>query len=199
MVRATPGGRALSVLAAAVLVVALVALVVNVFRGGDDTATSTTTSSTTTTAAPSVIEMAPTEVRGPQLGEAYAVSNLTDGSLETEWQANHTEDLTVEFRWAQPVRIQYIEIFNIQDQDRFLRNYRIEGYNITVDDLPGVTYGSTLKDQAADAQRIEIASIETTTLTLEIVSSYPSQAVSGQPAFEELVVAEIRFFGTPAS
>ncbi len=199
MVRATPGGRALSVLAAAVLVVALIALVVNVFRGGDDTAASTTTSSTTTTVAPSVIEIQPTDVTASAaITESYADSNLIDDDLDTEWQANHADTLTLEFRWAQPVHIEYLEIYNITEQNRFLRNYRIEGYNITVDDLPGVTYRNTLKDQAGGPQRIEIASIETTTLTIEILSAYASQALGGEIAFSELVVAEVKFWGTPA-
>ncbi len=200
MVRATPGGRALSVLAAAVLVVALIALLVNVFRGGDDEATSTTTTSTTTTAVPSVIQFTPTDViASSAIAESYSDSNLIDGSLETEWQATASDDLTIEFRFAQPVQIEYLEVYNITDQNRFLRNYRIEGYNITVDDLPGVTYRNTLKDQAGGPQRIEIASIETTSLTLDILSSFASQPLGGEIAFRELVVAEIKFYGTSAS
>lgn len=202
MVRATPGGRALSVLAAAVLVVALIALIVNVFRGGDDVADTTTTSSTTSTTIANVIEIRPTDVTASAaIAETYSDSNLIDDDLETEWQATASDSLSVVFRWAQPVHIEYLEIYNIIDENRFLRNYRIEGYNITVDDLPGVTYRNTLNDQSgADGpQRIEIASIETTTLTLEILSSYASQALSGEIAFSELVVAEIKFWGTPAN
>ena len=200
MVRATPGGRALSVLAAAVLVVALFALLFNVFRGGDGEEAAPTTTSTTTTAAPSVTEIQPTDViASSQIADSYSDSNLIDGDFETEWQATAEDGITIEFRWAQPVQIKYLEIYNIIDQDRFLRNYRIEGYNITVDDLPGVTYRNTLKDQADGPQRIEIASIETTTLTLEILSSFASQALGGEIAFSEVVVAEIKFFGTPTN
>ncbi len=199
MVRATPGGRALSVLAAAVLVVALIALLVNVFRGGDDTAEATTTTSTTTTVAPTVVPITPTSVRASaQLAEAYADSNLIDDDLQTEWQANHADTLTIDFTFAQPVQIEYIQIYNIEDQNRFLRNYRIQGYKITTDDLPGVENRNTLKDQAGGPQRIDIASIGTTTLTLEVLSNYASQALGGEIAFNELVVAEVKFWGTPA-
>lgn len=200
MVRSTPGGRALSVLTAVVLVVALFALLFNVFRSGDDEETAQTTTSTTTTAAPSVTEIQPTDVvASSQIADSYSDSNLIDGDFETEWQATSEDGITIEFRWAQPVQIKYLEIYNIVDQDRFLRNYRIEGYNITVDDLPGVTYRNTLKDQADGPQRIEIASIETTSLTLEILSSFASQALGGEIAFSEVVVAEIKFFGTPTN
>ena len=135
-----------------------------------------------------------------QLAESFADSNVIDGNLDSEWQVNHaTEPLTLEFRFAQPVQIRYIEIYNITDQDRFLRNYRINGYKITTDDLPGVENRNTLKDLAGGPQRIDIASVGTETLTIEILSSYPSQAIGDQPAFEELVVAEVKFWGTPAS
>lgn len=200
MVRATPGGRALSVLAAAVLVVALVALLVNVFRGGGGTdETTTTTASSTTTTLADITQITPTSVEATaELAATYGPDNLIDGDLQTEWQAPHGDGLTLTFRWQQPVRIQYIEIYNIEDENRFLKNYRINGYTITVDDLPNVPYRSTLDDEAGGPQRIDIASIETTTLTLEILSEYASQAIEGQ-AFDEIAVAEIKFYGSAAN
>jgi hypothetical protein len=198
MVRATPGGRALSVLAAAVLIVALVALLVNVFRGGDDTASSTTVPETTTTTIPDIAQITPTQVTATaQIAEAFADANVIDGNLETEWQASHDIDpLTLEFRFAQPVQIRYIEVYNIDNQDRFLSNYRVKGYRITVDDLPGVDIRKTFDDVAGGPQRVDIASIETQLLTIEILSSYPSQAVNSGQAFDELAVAEVKFWGT---
>ncbi len=201
MVRSTPGGRALSVLAAAVLVVALIALLVNVFRGGDDTEATTTTVEATSTTIIELGELTPTEVTASDsISAGFGDSNVIDGDLESEWQVNQgTTPLTLTFRFAQPVQIRYIEIYNITEQDRFLRNYRINGYKITTDDLPGVENRNTLKDLAGGPQRIDIASVDTTTLTIEILSNYPSQAVGGQPAFEELVVAEVKFWGTPSN
>jgi hypothetical protein len=173
---------------------------VNVFGGGDDVANATTTTSTTSTTIANVVEIKPTDVTASAaIADTYADSNLIDDDFNTEWQATASDSLSVVFRWAQPVHIEYLEIYNIDDQNRFLRNYRIEGYNITVDDLPGVTYRNTLRDQAGGPQRIEIASIETTSLTLEILSSYASQALDGEIAFSELVVAEVKFFGTSAN
>jgi hypothetical protein len=198
MVRSTPGARALSVLAAAVLIVALIALLVNVFRGGDESAAPTTTLASTTTTIPDIAQIIPTDVvASDRLSDGFGESNLTDDDLETEWQVNQaTSPLTLEFRFAQPVSIRYLEIYNIADQDRFLRNYRIDGYKITVDDLPGVEPRATLKDLAGGPQRIDIASIETTVLTIEVLTRFPSQAIGDQPAFEELAVAEVKFWGT---
>lgn len=197
MVRATPGARALSVLAAAVLVVALIALLVNVVRDGGDAAPPTTIATTTTTPVVQVIQLTPTSVEASdQLSEGFADSNLIDDNLDTEWQVNHAADpLTIQFSFAQPVKIHYIEIYNIQDQDRFLRNYRIDGYKITTDDLPGVEVRSTLTDTAGGPKRIDISSFQTQLLTIEVLSSYPSIAVGDQPAFDELVVAEVEIWG----
>ncbi len=198
MVRATPGGRALSVLAAAVLIVALIALLVNVFRGGDPVVTTTLPPQATSTTAIELTEITPTQVTATaQISAGFAAAKVIDGDLETEWQVNQAQDpLILEFRFAQPQQIQFIEIYNIGDNDRFLQNYRIEGYKITVDDLPGVENRNTLKDLAGGPQRIDIASIGTTTLTIEILSNYPSQAIGDLPAFEELAVAEVKFWGT---
>ena len=144
------------------------------------------------------MEITPTEVNASsEIAASFGDSNLIDGDLESEWQAGHdATPLILEFRWAQPVQIEYIEIYNIADQNRFLRNYRIDGYEITVDDLPGVSIRKNLDNEAGGPQKIDIASIETTLLTIEVLSDYPSQALSGEIAFNELVVAEVRFFGT---
>lgn len=198
MVRATPGGRALSVLAAAVLIVALIALLVNVFRGGETVVTTTLPPQATSTTVIELTEITPTQVTASaQISAGFADTHVIDGDLETEWQVNQAQDpLILEFRFAQPQQIQFIEIYNIGNNDRFLQNYRIEGYKITVDDLPGVENRNTLKDLAGGPQRIDIASIGTTTLTIEILSNYPSQAIGDLPAFEELAVAEVKFWGT---
>jgi hypothetical protein len=199
MVRATPGARALSVLAAAVLLVALVALLVNVFRGGTEAAATTTTVLQTTTTAPELTQITPTDVTASsQLNETYGADNLIDGDFNTEWQASHGDDLSVTFHFSQPVRIEYIEIYNIEDQNRFLANYRIKGYRVTTDDLPQVDYQNNLSDTAGGPKRIDIASIETTSLTLEVLTTYASQAIAGV-AFDELAVAEVEFWGTTAT
>jgi hypothetical protein len=200
MVRATPGGRALSVLAAAVLVVALIALVVNVFRGGGGDEATTTTTSTTSTTLADLVEITPTDASATaQISAAFSASNLIDGDLSTEWQAPHGDDLVLTFTFAQPIRIDHIEIYNISDQTRFLRNFRINGYKITADDIPGVETRNTLQDEPGGPQTIDIPSIGTQELTLEILSSYPSQAVNGEVAFDEIAVAEVKFYGSAVS
>ncbi|MGA9596711.1 MAG: hypothetical protein WBV06_11160 [Acidimicrobiia bacterium] len=200
MVRATPGGRALSVLAAAVLLVALIALVVNVFRGGGGDETTTTTTSTTSTTLADLVEITPTEATATaQISASFSAANLYDNDFSTEWQAPHGADLTLTFRFAQPVRLDHLEIFNISDETRFERNYRINGYKINMDDLPGIDIRNTLKDEPGGPQTIDLPSIGTTSLTIEILSTYASQAVNGEVAFDEIAVAEVKFYGNTVS
>jgi len=200
MVRATPGSRALSVLAAAVLLVALGALLVNIFGGKNSSATPTTNPGTTTTTKPivAVAPIIPTSASASfEISAGFDASHLIDDDLTTEWQAPSKQTpLTVTFNFAQPVQLQYIELYNITDENRFLRNYRINGYKITVDDLPGVEIRNNLRDASGGPQRIDIASVGTRSLTIEILSTYASQAVGTQPAFEEVALAEVKFFGT---
>ncbi len=97
------------------------------------------------------------------------------------------------FRFQQPVAISEIEIYNLPDETRFRQNYRIRGYRITVDDLSYEITG-----QLADVntrQVIQVASISTRTLVLEVTSTFESEAVDNSVPFTELALADVRFFG----
>lgn len=203
MLRATPGSRALGVLVAVVIVVTVVALFINVFGGdGDSEAQSTTTQAPATTVpvAPPVEELQPSTVEASsELGTNWVAENLIDGNLDTEWQDRSLSGrgAVLTFRFQQPVAISEIEVYNIADDDRFRQNYRIRGFRITVDDLSYEITG-----QLADVnsrQVIQVASISTRTLVLEITSTFESEAVGDSVPFTELAVADIRFFGRLAS
>ncbi len=197
---ASPGARALTVLAAVVLVVAVAVLIRNLTTGDDDgqTTAPTTTAATTTTVA--FEELVPTSVSASsELGDSFAAENLLDNNPDTEWQdlnqRGNGAELT--FTFAQPMRIVSIEIVNLADEDRFKRNYRIKGYVIDVDDLAIQISGEL--DDDNDPQRINIGTVSTTRLTLEVRTTYPAQAVGDQPPFTELALADVRFFGSPAN
>jgi hypothetical protein len=198
MVRATPGGRALGVLAAVVLVVALVTVVINFTR--DDTAPTTTVAAQpTSTVATQIIELSPTSIiASSELNDTYAAENLLDGDPNTEWQDQGLRGVgaTLTFEFSQPVAISEMEIRNLVDDERFRQNYRIRGFKITVDDLP-----FDLSDQLDDVntpQRVSVASLNTRVLTLEVTSVFAAEAAGEQAPFNELAVADIRFFGSLA-
>jgi len=198
MVRTTPGGRALGVLAGVVLVVALIAAVINIF-GGDDAepeAASSTTQSPTTTRVLTIDPIQPTNVTSSsELNASFSAANLIDGDLETEWQdaSSRGEEASITFTFSQPVAIAEIEISNIPDDERFKQNYRIKGYKIIVDDL-----NFNIPGQLQDSNRpqiVPVASVATRTLTIEITSTYGGEAQGDQPPFNEIALAEVGFFG----
>ena len=197
MVRATPGGRALGVLVAVVLIVTLIALFMNIFGGEEEPVPSTTTTSTpVTTLAQPVEELQPSSVEASsELGPDWAAQNLIDNNLATEWQdrslAGRGAKLT--FRFSQPVQIDEIEIYNLPNDERFRQNYRIRGYRITVDDLSFDITGQL--NNVNTRQLIQVASISTRALELEVTTTYESEAVADGVPFAELALADVRFFG----
>jgi hypothetical protein len=199
MVRATPGGRALGVLAAVVLLVALGALILNVV-GGDDPVTATTVTAPPSTSVPPVQELQPTTVRASsELNATFAAQNLLDSDVTTEWQDQglRGEGATLTFEFSQPVSITDIEFVNVADVDRFRQNFRIRGFKITVDDL-AVEQSYQLED-VNTAQRFPVQSVRTNVVTIEVTSTYAAEPAGERPPFSELALADIRFFGRVAS
>ena len=194
--RSSAGGRALGVLAAVVLVVALVALMVNIFGGDDSAATDTTISSTSSTQPAIVTEILPTSVKASsQRGAAFGPENLIDGDPATRWNddALHGVGAWLEFSFAQPVQIQEIEFQNVTDDEAFRRNYKIQGYTITVDDLNVPISGRLVNSN--EPQRVNVASLGTTVLRIDITTTHLAEPVGENPPFDELALEGIRFFG----
>lgn len=197
--RSTPGVRALGVLAAVVLVVALFALIMNIFRSGDEgTVTGPDTSSTTsTTSAPVIVEeVFPTSVRASsQLNDSFGPENLIDGDPETRWndKSLRGEGAWLEFTFNPPVALAEMEFQNVTDDDKFDQNFKIQGYVITTNDLSLEVPGRLINSN--EPQRVKLPSLETITLRIEITTTYPAESVGDAPPFDELALEEVRFFG----
>ena len=84
-------------------------------------------------------------------------------------------------------------MYNLPDDVRFKQNFRIRGYQITVDDLSFPITGQLANVNTR--QVIPVASISTRTLTLEITSTFESEPVDDGVPFTELALADVRFFG----
>ncbi len=196
MSRASAGGRALGVLAAVVLVVALIALMMNIF-GGDEVALSDTTTSSTSSTLPAIVtEILPISVKASsQGGDAFGPENLIDGNPETRWNddALHGVGAWLEFTFSRPVSITEIEFQNVTDDEPFRRNYKIQGYTITVDDLNVPISGRLVNSN--EPQRVNIASLETTTLRIDVTTTHLAEPVGENPPFDELALEAVRFFG----
>ena len=87
-----------------------------------------------------------------------------------------------------------IELQNLVDNEKFKRNYKIQGYLITTDDLTIEISGRL--SNTNDPQRVPIASIGTTELTIAVKSTYPAEPAGDRPPFNELALQSVRFFGS---
>lgn len=199
MPRSTPGGRALGVLGGVVLLVALIALFMNIWGGnGDGPEASDDAASTTATIDDSVaqVAIAPASVEGSSQLEGYEAARLIDGDVATYWNDQSARGVGAElvFVFAQPVALSEMELSNISDRGPFRQNYRIKDIEVTVDDLE-LQLTFTVPD-SMDPYRITLDTLRTTRLTLRVLSTYPGEPVGDSPAFDELGLAEVRFFGT---
>jgi hypothetical protein len=194
MLRTTAGARALIVLASVVLAVALLALVVNLFSGGGATTAESTTSTSTTIETVEISEVAPIRVNCTSELAAYPCTALLDGNADTSWNAlDGGVGTELTFLFSPPVQITEMIIQNLQDECRFLRNARIRGIEVLVDDLTQTTI-KELED-SQEPQRIVIGSLRTSSLTLRVTSAFPGQSCEGDEPFTELAAEDVFFYG----
>ena len=165
MIRATPGSRALTVLGGVLLVVLIAVLFINL--RGDDTAATTTTEPpvTSTSFGPNITELLPFSVEASSSFPGFESGNLIDDDEASYWNDNSLRgnNAWLEFSFAQPVQITEIEMQNLEDEEKFRRNYRIKSLVITVDDLQIEIPFSM--DDSNSPQRVQIGSLETRVAT----------------------------------
>jgi ribosomal protein L40E len=197
--RSSAGGRALGVLSAVVLLVALVALMMNIFGGDDEEAARnpTETSSTTSSSVPQqAVLLEPSSVEASSsLSDSFGPENLLDGNPDTRWNDDGARGVGawLEFTFATPVAITDIVFQNVEDDDAFRRNYKIQGYQIEVNDL-NVTIPGRLQN-SNEPQRVPIASLETFTLRIEVTTTYLAQSSGELTPFTELALQGIEIYG----
>jgi hypothetical protein len=200
MLRTTAGGRALLVLAGIVLTVAVLALFVNLIRNdGGETPVASSSTTSSSLATDLTTELAPIRVDCNETSElaAFPCEALIDGDPATYWNAPDGgigAELT--FLFSPAVQITEMLITNLDDDERFLRNARIKGIEVLIDDLPQATVAEL--EDTQDVQRIQIRSLRTSSLTIRITSAYPGQSVGDNEPFPELAAQSITFFGRAA-
>jgi hypothetical protein len=198
MLRTTAGARALVVLSAIVLGVALLALVINVFGGDDGAMAESTTSTPTSLATLPIAELVPIRADCTLTLDGFPCSALIDDDTDNRWNATDGgigAELT--FFFSPPVQITEMFVMNVEDEDRFNRNARIKGIEIVIDDLSQATIVE-LDDTNTEPQRIQIRSLRTSSLTVTITSAYPGTSFDGKESFPELALQGIQFFGRTA-
>lgn len=202
MLRTTAGGRALLVLAGIILSVAVLALFFNLITGGGDGEAATSTTTATTLISVPITEVVPIRVDCDPTSEMpplFPCSALIDDDPGNSWNAPEGGvGAEITFLFSPPVQITEMLITNVDDETRFLRNARIKGLEILIDDLLQ-TRIVELEDTNAEPQRIEVKSLNTSSVTLRVTSAYPGQSVPPDLGpFRELAAQEITFFGRVA-
>lgn len=198
MLRTTAGARALIVLATVVLAVAVLALVFNVFTGdGEGTPAEAGDQTGTTAATVPISQLTPIRVECSSQLPQFPCTALIDNDPETSWNATESGlDAEITFLFSPPVQITEMIIENVEDPGRFLRNARMRGIEVKIDDLVQTTVVE-LADTNLEPHRVEIRSLGTSSLTIRINSAYPGQSHEGNEPFPELAVQDILFFGRP--
>jgi hypothetical protein len=74
-----------------------------------------------------------------------------------------------------------------------MRNARIKGIEIVIDDLPQSTIAEL--EDSNEPQRVQVRSLRTSSVTITITSAYPGQTYEGREPFRELALQEIAFYG----
>lgn len=197
--RSSAGGRALGVLAAVVLLVALIALMMNIFGGsntGELVGPDTTDSSTTSTILKPPVELIPSSVTASsELDDSFAAENLIDGNPDTRWNdaSLRGTGAWLEFTFPSAVEIREMVFQNVEDDESFKRNYKIQGYQIEVNDL-NVPISGRLQNSNGP-QRVKIMSLETFKLKVFVTTVHHGEPVGDNPPFDELALQGVQFSG----
>lgn len=194
--------RGLQVTAGLVILVALGAGLFAITRSGSTPATEQRVNAVTSapaTTRPPPIALTPTEVVASSELEGLHATHLIDDDPESYWNdaSLRGEEAELIFRFDPPVIVTAIELLNVADEEKFKRNYRIRSYEIHMagDELAPV------RGQLADSnkpQRMDLPFTVTDELIIHPISTYPAESRAGEPPFDELALAEVRFFGSPA-
>lgn len=200
IVQMSAGARALMVIASVLVAVVLVAIIFNLFRGPEENGGGATPQTTTTVAsAPpgDVQRIDPISVECSSQLRQFPCGNLIDGDVAAAWNDAGLRgvDAEINFTFVTPVAFEEVLFKNLVDEEKHSRNFRVQEIQVDFDDMD-VPVLHTLADDT-EPQVIRVVSFRTTTVTLRVLSTYAGQDWNGEPAFDELAIAEIEFYGRP--
>lgn len=199
------GGRALGVIVVVIALVVVAALVIQAIRGDEDPEviaaeeeTSTESSTTPSTQALGPLErIIPISVScSSEYNSNLACDNLIDGQ-ETYWNdaGLKGEDAWVKVNFARPAALQSVQIQNVRSEEKFRRNYRIRLVEIETDDVPGIPFRAEIDNSNERPLQIQTPTNHTLSLEIRVTGTWPSEALGGNQAYNELAVEEIYFWG----
>jgi len=173
---------------------ALLALLVNMFSGGGGTAEETSTTTGTSLPTVPIAPLTPIRVTCTSQLTSFPCEALLDGNPATSWNATDGGiGVDITFLFAPPVQITELAIQNVEDECRFLRNARMKGIEVFIDDLTQ-TIVTELED-SRDLQRIDIRSLGTSSLIIRITSGYSGSTCDGKEPYPEMAAQDVFFWG----
>lgn len=133
-------------------------------------------------------------VASSELAE-FEAHYLVDGT-ERAWNDASAggQGARLTFEFGAPVELAEVVIRNMQDPERFTRNFKIHTF-----ELLGVESGPVPLEMPATPgeHRFEVSGTAAT-VELVVTGVHPAESFAGSPPFEELAIAEVEFYGTPA-
>jgi hypothetical protein len=203
-VQATAGVRAALAISGLLLGVILIALFFNIFNGEEGEAAEST--STTSTTLQALEDPTPVDILNqtcdPEGLAGYTCANLTSGTLgqgseyQVSWEENSGQGITITLDFFEPMAITAIEWTNIEDETRFLQNFRAQSLLIKAQD--SVTEVPVPLEDQRGTQQIRYAALNTTQLVIRVVAAYQAEVVDDN-VFEEIAIDEIVVIGRPAT
>ena len=199
----TAGNRAVRVIITGVAFVVIFALIYQAMTGnGEDNGEEGAGAPTSTEATEPTVVLGPLEEITPisitcssEYNAGLACENLIDDD-ETYWNdaSRRGEDARITVTFVNPVALEQVQIINVDNLEKFRRNYRVRGVEIFADDFPGVPFVDEIPDANDRPHGIPTTTNHTTVLEIRVTSTWPSEALGGE-AFDELAIQEIKFWG----
>jgi len=128
-----------------------------------------------------------------ELSGDFAAANLIDGDPATVWNDSslNGDGARLTFRFEPAATISAVVFENLSDMVRFRRNYRIREYEISFD--PGTSAVTGVLEDSNEAQTVSMPPVVTSTVVINVLSTYPAENVQGAAPFQELALQGVLF------
>ena len=97
------------------------------------------------------------------------------------------------------IAFERVLIINVANEEKFRRNYRVRAVEIQANDFPGIPFRGDIPNANDRPHPVPVETNATTELRIEIEATWPSEAVGGGQAFDELAIQELEFWGRKVS
>ena len=198
------GGRALGVIVVVIALVVVAALVISAVRNGGDSGNgaapvaseSTEATSTSTTLQELASEIPFSITCSSEYNATLDCYNLIE-KTEDYWNdaSLRGEDAWIVATFDTPIAFERVLIINVDNEEKFRRNYRVRAVEIKANDFPGIPFRGDIPNANDRPHPVPVETNATTELRIEIEATWPSEAVGGGQAFDELAIQELEFWG----